>query len=170
MTDSKTERRQLIDPKALTTILIGVLLSGISAFVAAYLGTQTRTAVLERAVATVERAIASVEATVEKYAQQQVATANEMRGRFDQLSRSVTDAREKTAGEVAELRTNMSAKDREIAEIRRQGEEMKTSIVRGDDRLADAIKLESLRIDNVKSAVSEIKGELNAKRKLTEEK
>lgn len=147
------DRREgsLIDPKAVVQILFATLVSGIVAFVAAYLGTQTKTAVLERAVA-------SVEATVGKYATQQEALANEMRARFDGLSTLVNNSNVKAAQDVASLREQIAASNKAQDELR-------ISIKDVSRRTVELHDWQTSRVDGLRDKVATIQGQLNAERK-----
>lgn len=142
--DGPIERRQLIDPKALVTILIGVVLSGISAFVAAYLGTQTKTAVLERAVAGVE------------------SNVSELKLLIGTLNTTVNNSNLAAARETSALQAAVAAQAKDLADVK---DELKDA----DSNLSEEVRLLNLKIETFGRTIATVQGELNAERRTKKE-
>jgi hypothetical protein len=141
MTDRREgERRQFIDPKFLAQTVVTIALSAASAFYASYIGTQTKTAVLERAVAGVETSVTDL------VREQATLTATINKASID------------SARETARLQSDVAAREREI-------DETKAEMKRADKELFDAIKLQELRVDGIGRSIARIEGEMNAERK-----
>lgn len=145
MTDRREgERRQLVDPKALVSTLIAVVLSGASAFVAAYLGTQTKTAVLERAVAGVE------------------SNVSELKTLIGTLNSTVTNSNLATARETSALQASVASQAREIAAVREELKDVNKSV-------GEKVDTQNLKIETFGRMIATIQGELNAERKSKKE-
>lgn len=133
MTDRREgERRQLIDYKFIITIALSIG----GAWIGSWTGSQTRTAVIERAVGDVEKSLIGV------------------REQITGLTTLVNNSNIKSAGEIAELKAGLAAKDRENSEIRKQL-----------DQLLEYHNLNVSRIDALRDRFSRVEGEMNATRK-----
>lgn len=144
-TDRREGVRRLIDRKQATGIIITIFVSAASAFVASYLGTQTKTAVLERAVAGVESNVA------------------DLKGLIGTLTSTVTNSNLATARETATLQTAVAAQSKDLSDAEAEFRE-------ADKSLAEEIRLQNLKLETFGRIVATIQGELNAERKQNNQK
>lgn len=134
------ERRHLIDGKFVAQTAIAVAISAVSAFGASYLGTQTKTAVLENSVSSLKETVTS--------------QGNETRLALNALTTLVNNSNKQNASDVSELRTGLIAKDKEIADLNKRY-----------DHLFEYYNLQTSRLDALRDRTSRIEGELNRERK-----
>lgn len=113
----------------------------------AWVGSQSRTAVLESNFASLKETVTS--------------QGTQTRDTLGALTTLVNNTNQKT-GEA------LAANNKDIEGLRRENAALRTEMTRADDKAAEQTKLLELRIDNIKSAVDRIVGELNAERKKKE--
>jgi hypothetical protein len=144
MTDRREgERRQLIEPKFLAQTAVMVLLSAASAFYASYMGTQTKTLLLERAVAGVEKSV------------------DELVRMQSTLTATINQQGIVSATATAKLESAVMAREREI-------DETKQEMRRANKEMSDALRLQEIRAEGIRMEVATLKGEMNAERKRKE--
>lgn len=134
-----TDRRQHVDTKFIIQVSITLILSVGGAVLGSYIGTQTRTAVLENAFASL---------------------AKEMEGMRTQLTgitSMVNNANARNDADISGIQTDLKAKEREIDDLKREIERLRAS---GED----ADKVANLKIESLNGKVATIIGEMNADR------
>ena len=137
------ERRQLLTPQFVIQTLLMMAMGAASAFFAG----QIRTAVLDSSVQNMTREMELLRAQV-------TGQTNEFRGRWEALNTLINNSSVKSAGDIAELKTTLAAKDKEITALRDQN----NKLAEKDDWLVSQINV-------LRDKVATIQGELNAARK-----
>jgi uncharacterized protein YoxC len=142
-----TDRRQWIDSKFIIQTAISVSLAVGGAVLGSYVGTQTRTAVLERTVDTMTDEMKGLRGQI-------TSQTNEFRGLLDSLATLVNNSNLKTGQDVAKLQSDVDALGRAI-------EDRKSS----EDSLKEYYELQASRLDGLRDRLSRLEGELKIPKK-----
>ncbi len=137
-----TDRRQWIDMKFVVQTAVTIALSVGGAALGSYMGTQTKTAVLENAVSGMTREMEGLRGQI-------TGQTNEFRASLSALSTLVNNTNLKAASDGAKFQSDVEAMRREIENEQR---------ARG--QLSEYYELQASRLDAMRDRLSRLEGEL----------